>query len=240
MRQLALKEIILYKVLFSVLVCAAVLCTEGAARKKAIGCGWGFNNVTVDDFLANAESFDATGLDGVLVWLRGKDAAGKPVWQLNQGFDYDGSVTDPAKFVPDLPSLRYAHWAAFRYGIQGLGFYQCGTAKASKFPGIFAAAVDFYRQAAALTFVLTQDDITGYLDLPAPLKSRVIRRDGRVYAIVQNASYEPCKVKIGIRGKCAEKIRVLYENRVLRQKNGVFHDVFRPLDSRIYEFTEGK
>ena len=169
-----------------------------------------------------------------------KDAGGKPVWQLNQGFDYDGSVTDPAKFVPGLPSLRYAHWAAFRYGIQGVGFYQCGTAKASKFPGIFAAAVEFYRQAAALTFVLTQDDISGYLDLPAPLKSRVIRRDGRVYAIVQNASYYPCKAKIGVNGKCAEKIRVLYENRVLRQKNGVFHDVFRPLDSRIYEFTEGK
>ena len=169
-----------------------------------------------------------------------KDAAGKPVWQLNQGFDYDGSVTDPAKFVPDLPSLRYAHWAAFRYGIQGLGFYQCGTAKASKFPGIFAAAVDFYRQAAALTFVLTQDDITGYLELPDPLKSRVIRRDGRVYAIVQNASYQPCKAKIGVKGNGSEKIRVLFENRVLRQKNGSFHDVFMPLDSRIYEFTEGK
>ena len=66
------------RILVVALACVTVLCAEGA-RKKAIGCGWGFNNVTVDDFLANAENFDATGLDGVLVWLRGKDAAGKPV-----------------------------------------------------------------------------------------------------------------------------------------------------------------
>ena len=45
---------------------------------------------------------------------------------------------------------------------------------------------------------------------------------------------------IRIKGACADKIRVLYENRTVRQYDGVFRDVFMPLDSRIYEFTEGK
>ena len=167
-----------------------------------------------------------------------KAAGGKPVWQLNQGFDYDGSVADPAKFVPNFRSMRYAHWAAFRYGLQGLGFYMCGTAKASRFPGIFAKAVELYRQAASLSFMLTEDDITGYLEVSGGLKCRTVRCGGRVYAIVQNASYQPHSAVIRINGACADKIRVLYENRTVRQYDGAFRDVFMPLDSRIYEFTE--
>ena len=81
--------------------CAAAVCAE-AAQKKAIGCGWGFNNVTVDDFLANADRFNETGLDGVLVWLRGRDGNGKPVGMRNiytENWTYE-------MFAPMVPKLR--------------------------------------------------------------------------------------------------------------------------------------
>ncbi len=98
------------RILVVALACVTVLCAEGA-KKKAIGCGWGFNNVTVDDFLANAENFDATGLDGVLVWLRGKDAAGKPVGMRNIYYE-DWSCE---MFAPMVPKLRkMTEHAAFR------------------------------------------------------------------------------------------------------------------------------
>ena len=63
--------------------CAVALSADAATRKKAIGCGWCFNSVTVDDFLANADAFDRSGLDGVLVWLRGRDGKGKSVGMRN-------------------------------------------------------------------------------------------------------------------------------------------------------------
>ena len=53
--------------------CAVALNADAEVRKKAIGCGWCFNSTTVDDFLANADAFDEVGLDGVLVWLRGRN-----------------------------------------------------------------------------------------------------------------------------------------------------------------------
>ena len=46
------------RILVVALACVTVLCAEGA-KKKAIGCGWGFNNVTVDDFLANGSALRA-------------------------------------------------------------------------------------------------------------------------------------------------------------------------------------
>ena len=91
-------------------MCAAAMCA-GAAQKKAIGCGWGFNNATVDDFLANAGKFAETGIDGVLVWLRGRDANGKPVGM--RGI-YEQDWTYEA-FAPMVPKLReMTTHAAFR------------------------------------------------------------------------------------------------------------------------------
>ena len=52
---------------FAAAFCLAVSGAEAAKRKKVIGCGWGFNTATTDDFLAHAKEFGETGLDGVLV-----------------------------------------------------------------------------------------------------------------------------------------------------------------------------
>ena len=83
---------------------AAAVCAE-AAQKKAIGCGWGFNNVTVDDFLANADRFNETGLDGVLVWMRGKDGNGKPVGMRNIYYE-DWTYEMFAPMVPAMTTLE--------------------------------------------------------------------------------------------------------------------------------------
>lgn len=85
-------------VAFSVCAFAA----NPAPRKKIIGCGWGFNTATVDDFLSHAKLFEQTGLDGVLVWLRGKNSSGKSIGMRNI-YDEDWSIE---AFAPMVQKLR--------------------------------------------------------------------------------------------------------------------------------------
>ena len=85
-----------------VAVCMAALYVDAAPKKKVIGCCWGFNTATVDDFLAHADLFKETGLDGVLVWLRGKNREGRPV---GMRAIYDQDWTYEA-FSPMIPKLR--------------------------------------------------------------------------------------------------------------------------------------
>lgn len=92
-----MKKALLFAAAFSLAVSGAE-----ASKKKVIGCGWGFNNATVDDFLAHAEEFGETGLDGVLVWLRGRDKTGRFV---GMRAIYDQDWTYEA-FAPMVPKLR--------------------------------------------------------------------------------------------------------------------------------------
>ena len=88
--------------LFTVAFCLAVSSAEAAKKKKVIGCGWGFNTATADDFLAHSKEFGETGLDGVLVWLRGRDKSGRSV---GMRAIYDQDWTYEA-FAPMVPKLR--------------------------------------------------------------------------------------------------------------------------------------
>ena len=97
MKETSMKKALLFAAAFSLAVSGAE-----ASKKKVIGCGWGFNNATVDDFLAHAEEFGKTGLDGVLVWLRGRDKTGRFV---GMRAIYDQDWTDEA-FAPMVPKLR--------------------------------------------------------------------------------------------------------------------------------------
>lgn len=167
-----------------------------------------------------------------------RDADGKPVWQLNQGFDYNWSVRDPEKFIPNIRQVKYAHWAAFRHGLQGVGLYMCGSTRMMNYQILFARVVALYRNTAALAFVLVEPPVSGILEVPKSLKNRVIRYENRIYAIVQNASLTAFPATIKVNGNYNSKIRVLMENRLLKLYKGGFSDVFQPLESRVYELTE--
>ena len=88
------------------IVVAACVVAFGAmaSQKKAIGCGWGFNTATVDDYLDNAGQFNETGLDGVLVWLRGRDGNGKPIG-MRDIYERDWSYEMFAPMVPKLKKM---------------------------------------------------------------------------------------------------------------------------------------
>ena len=168
-----------------------------------------------------------------------RDAAGKPVWQLNQGFDYDWGNRDESKMIPNPSMLKYAHWSAFRHGLQGLGIYMCGSTKYWNFPKLWACLIDLYRQANTLSFVLVEPSVKdNIVSVKAPLKSRVIRYGNRYYLIIQNASLKPFAAAVNVKGKFNSKVKVLFENRTVQLKNGKFNDVFQAIESRIYELTE--
>ncbi len=167
-----------------------------------------------------------------------KDAAGKPVWQLNQGFDYDYSNRDPETMIPNPAMLKYAHWASFRHGLQGVGLYMCGDSRYSDYPVLWEYVKVLYRQANALSFMLVEEPVKeNILDAPKPLASRVVRYGERYYLIIQNSSQEAFAAQISIKGSFASQVRVLYEDRVVELKDGKFNDTFQPIESRIYELT---
>jgi hypothetical protein len=167
-----------------------------------------------------------------------RDAAGKPVWQLNQGFDYDWSNRNPATMIPNPAMLKYAHWAAFRHGLQGVGLYMCSSTAYLKFPEMWEHVVEMYRNSAALSFVLVEMPVKeNVLTIPKPLNSRVIRYGERYYLIVQNSSLTSFPAVLEVNGSFESQVRVLFEDRVVTLKDGRFHDVFQGLESRIYELT---
>ncbi len=167
-----------------------------------------------------------------------KDAAGKPVWQLNQGFDYDYSNRNVATMIPNPAMLKYAHWASFKHGLQGVGLYMCGETKYSNFPPLWEYVKGMYRQAAALSFMLVEEPVKEkILTAPAPLTSRVVRYGDRYYLIVQNSSWDAFPAALNIKGSFAPQVRVLFEDRVVELKDGRFNDVFQPIESRVYELT---
>ena len=167
-----------------------------------------------------------------------RDAAGKPVWQLNQGFDYDWGNRDEDLMIPNKPMLKYAHWAAFRHGLQGLGLYMCGSTKYWSFPGLWQYVIEIYRQANTLSFVLVEPTVREtILTAPSPLTSRVLRFRDRYYLIVQNSSLQAFPAALQITGNFAPEVRVLFEDRIVKLENGRFNDVFQALESRIYELT---
>jgi len=166
-------------------------------------------------------------------------ANGKPIWQLNQGFDYDSSVALEKDFTPSVHQARYAHWATLRHGLQGVGLYNCGPKDYLRaFPRLFEQLSETYRQTMALSFAWVEPSLEGVLKHEAPLESRVVRHGGRVYAIVQNSSLEPQTARIQVNGQFQPTIRVLYENRTLTLDKGRFQDVFQALDTRLYLLEE--
>lgn len=167
-----------------------------------------------------------------------KDAAGKPVWQLNQGFDYDYSNRDPKTMIPNPAMLKYAHWASFRHSLQGVGLYMCGESKYCNFPPLWEVVKTMYRQANALSFALVEPAVKeNILNAPAPLASKVIRYGERYYLIVQNRSWNAFPAALEVKGNFHNEVRVLFEDRVVKLENGKFNDVFQAIESRIYELT---
>jgi len=164
-------------------------------------------------------------------------AKGKPVWQLNQGFDRDTTTKDAARFNPGRRQMKYAHWAVFRHGLQGVGLYT-GPVSVTDFPELFEFVCDRYRASGSLAFALLSPGVQTNAQTAPPLAHRVLRYEDRTYLIVQNASLRPCRGTVRVRGTFKEKVRVLFEGRLLRQKNGAFRDVFEPLATRIYELQE--
>jgi hypothetical protein len=167
-----------------------------------------------------------------------KDAAGKPVWQLNQGFDYDYSNRDPKTMIPNPAMLKYAHWASFRHSLQGVGLYMCGESKYCNFPPLWEVVKTMYRQANALSFALVEPAAKeNILNVPAPLASKVIRYGERYYLIVQNRSWNAFPAALEVKGNFHNEVRVLFEDRVVKLENGKFNDVFQGIESRVYELT---
>ncbi len=161
-------------------------------------------------------------------------AKGKPVWQLNQGFDRDSNTREAAKYVPDRAQMKYAHWAVFRHGLQGVGLYT-EPVSVTDFPELFEFICREYRASGTLAFALLSPGDQTEAQCSAPLVHWLLRYEGRRYLIVQNPSLKPCRGTIRIRGEFDPAVRVLFDGRSLQQKKGTFHDVFEPLATRIYE-----
>ncbi len=108
------------KGMLAAVTCAAMLAqADGAAGKKVIGIGWCHNPVTVDDLLEHADSYAETGLDGVTVWMRGKDAAGngvgmRGIWSEGWTYGMFAHMVPKLKMLTAHKAFRETFLATFR------------------------------------------------------------------------------------------------------------------------------
>ena len=104
----------------SALVCVCVASQICASpRKKVIGSGWCHNTATVDDFLDHAALYDRTGVDGVLVWLRGRDKEGnstgmRGIWSEDWTCDMFSHMVPKLRKMTEHPAFRENFLATFR------------------------------------------------------------------------------------------------------------------------------
>ena len=90
------------KLATAALAAGLAVCASAAPQKKLIGCDWGSSEATPATFLAHADKFDRSGLDGLSFRLKTRLPDGS-LRLLFQIFDEDWRYED---FEAELPNLR--------------------------------------------------------------------------------------------------------------------------------------
>ena len=165
----------------------------------------------------------------------GKKAAGKkPLLVLLVGF----YRTDPkvSGFTPSISDARYAAFAALRMKVNAIGLYQCGQFRMENYPEVWAEAKKLYKQVSSLTFITEGKDLSGQVKIsgsPA-LKHLALEYADRLYIIAQNASFEAAAANFTIPDQYRGRIRVLFENRLVENRDGKFTDSFSAAGTHVY------
>ncbi len=168
--------------------------------------------------------------------LEGRVAAGnKPLMSLVKGF----SNSDPelTGFIPGPRDVEYAAFSTLRNRANALGLYQCGTYRLECYPASWEHATNVYKRASALTFALYGSDADDLVSAKADsgkVGTRTMRYGNALYIIAQNASFTPGLFEFAVKNSADQKVRVLFENRVLELKNGKFADAFTSEATHIY------
>ena len=166
----------------------------------------------------------------------GKKAAGKkPLLVLLSGF----YRTNPkvSGFNPSISDARYAAFAALRLKINAIGLYQCGRFRMENYPEVWTEAQKLYKQISALTFITEGKDVSGRVKITgsSTVKYLALEYADRLYIIAQNASFQAAAAHFTVPEKYrGNAVQVLFENRVVTNRNGKFTDSFSSAATHVY------
>jgi hypothetical protein len=104
------------------------------------------------------------------------------------------------------------------------------------YPEVWAEAKKLYKQISSLTFITEGKDVSGQVKIsgsPA-LKHLALEYADRLYIIAQNASFEAAAANFTIPDQYRGRIRVLFENRLVENRDGKFTDSFSAAGTHVY------
>lgn len=170
------------------------------------------------------------------VTLKARKAAGnKPLISLVRGY----SSSDPklTGFIPIPRDVEYAAFSTLRNYANALGLYQCGEYRMECYPDSWDVASKVYKRVSALTFALYGEDANNLISVKAASGKpgvRAVKYGNSLYIIAQNASFTPGVFTFEVAGKSAKEVKVLFENRTLKLKDGKFADAFTSEGTHLY------
>ena len=159
----------------------------------------------------------------------------KPLMSIVKGF----SNSDPllTGFIPKQRDVEYAAFSTMRHRVNAQGLYQCGEYRLECYPDSWSHATNVYKRISALSFAVYGKDADELLSVKASSGKPGVRTmcyANKLYIIAQNVSFMPGVFDFAVKNAADQKVKVLFENRVLPLKNGKFADAFTSEATHVY------
>ena len=105
------------------------------------------------------------------------------------------------------------------------------------YPDVWAEAQKLYKQISALTFITEGKDVSGQIKIAggSTVKYLALEYADRLYIIAQNASFQAAAAHFSVPEKYrGNAVQVLFENRVVTNRNAKFTDSFSSAATHVY------
>jgi len=104
------------------------------------------------------------------------------------------------------------------------------------YPEVWTEAKKLYKQISSLTFVTEGKDVSAQVKVSGGPQVRYLALEyaDRLYIIAQNASFEAAAADFALPEKYRGEVMVLFENRVIVNREGKFTDSFGSAGTHVY------
>ena len=105
------------------------------------------------------------------------------------------------------------------------------------YPDVWAEAKKLYKQISALTFIMEGKDVSRRVGIAngATVRYLALEYADRLYIIAQNASFKAAAAHFTVQEKYrGNAVQVLFENRIIANRNGKFTDSFSSAITHVY------
>ncbi len=180
---------------------------------------------------------------GAQLELARKACGGKPVWFIPQAFDWRNTrarkmVVAPKDFRPTRAELRVMTYLGLIHGAGAILYWASDSGvDTANYPAQWAELKKLAGEMARLAPAILNAKRVRVAFEPTEADIDLIAFESRkkVILLTANASAIPYEVTFRLSTPRATRVKVLFENREGKAEDGSFRDIFKALDTHVYE-----